>query len=157
MKVLTMEGELFDIAYPFKTPHNAHQFPAVYEVNTQPSLTIPDQTMTVKEIMERFAKGLDATGEKVPSYNGDLDLPDLDKMDLSERYAWLEENRYRIQDMEDRLRNPDKYKEPEDIDFEEEEPKTTKEKVEEDNKRRQLENQKKSAPRKAQDKSEDTE
>lgn len=39
------------------------------EINTAPSRTIPDQSMTVREIINRSNKGLPITGVKVPMYN----------------------------------------------------------------------------------------
>jgi len=55
------------------------------EVNTQPSKTVPDQSMTVRELLERNKRGLPLSGHKHPIYNGDTeDYPDLRKLDLSE-------------------------------------------------------------------------
>lgn len=70
----------------FKTPWNKSEFPVDKgEVNTQPSQTVPDQTLSLKELLDRYARGLPIVGEKFPIYNGDEeDLPDLKKMDLSE-------------------------------------------------------------------------
>lgn len=70
-----------------KTPYNAKQFPRYAEVNTLPSMTIPDQTMSLKVLLERFARGLKVTGEKFPIYHGEEAFPDLAKMDLSEIHA----------------------------------------------------------------------
>lgn len=71
---------------PFKTPWNKHEFPKDKgEVNTMPSQTVPDQTMSLKELLERYARGLPIDGDNFPVYNGDDEyLPDLKKMDLSE-------------------------------------------------------------------------
>lgn len=50
-----------------------------------PSLTIPDQTMTVRELIERHVRGLPLDGEKIPVYYGeDEEMPDIRRMDLSE-------------------------------------------------------------------------
>lgn len=104
----------------FKTQYNAEYFPAYYAINSQPSLTIPDQTMTVKQIMDRYAHGLDPIGQKVPMYYGEDEQMEMDinRMDLSERYQWISQNRIRMSELRDRLQNPDKYKEQE-IPFEE--------------------------------------
>lgn len=75
----------------WKTPWNAKLFPKQYEINDQPSKTIPDQTMSMQEIMRRFASGLPVQGAKVPVYMGeDDDMPDLEHMDLAERQEALE-------------------------------------------------------------------
>lgn len=105
----------------FKTQYNSHLFPPVYEVNRRPSLTIPDQTMSVKQIMDRYAGGLGASGIKIPVYEGEdspLEGIDLNTLDLSEKFDWINENRIRIAELQDRLKNPGKYRDQE-IPFEE--------------------------------------
>lgn len=56
------------------------------EVNKGKSLTIPDQSMSVAELMRRYASGLPLAGERVPFYDSDFDIevPDLKKLDLAE-------------------------------------------------------------------------
>ncbi|MFY7787217.1 MAG: hypothetical protein ACOVQA_05025 [Thermoflexibacteraceae bacterium] len=60
------------------------------ETNTQPSQTVPDQSMSVSEIMRRYAQGLPMAGYKVPTYsddeNQDLNdvFPNIKKLDLAE-------------------------------------------------------------------------
>lgn len=68
----------------FKTPWNSHEFPSNYEKVSSVSMTIPDQSMTVKEIMDRYARGLPVNGERSPVYHGEEFVPDLERMDLSE-------------------------------------------------------------------------
>lgn len=60
------------------------------EVNTLPSLTIPEQSMTVMELMQRHSAGLPLTGHRIPIFEGEDTMPDLEKLDLSERYALME-------------------------------------------------------------------
>lgn len=73
----------------FKTPYNAHEFEKRYETNPFPSMTVPDQTMSIREIMQRFAKGLPIDGSKVPIYDEENDLPDLRTLDLAEREDYI--------------------------------------------------------------------
>lgn len=69
----------------FKNHFNADQFPDKGEVNDQPSKTIPDQTMSIREIVARFQRGLPIDAGKVPIYHGeDIELPDIRKLDLVE-------------------------------------------------------------------------
>ncbi len=42
----------------FKTMWNSDAFPHTGEVNTLPSMTVPDQSLSVKEILYRFQEGL---------------------------------------------------------------------------------------------------
>ncbi len=58
------------------------------EKNTLPSLTVPDQSLTIRQIMERYARGLPLEGQRVPIYEGEDEdnyLPDPRTLDLSER------------------------------------------------------------------------
>lgn len=69
-----------------KNPYNANKFARTYEINTQPSMTIPDMTMPLKELLDRFARGLPLEGkiQGEAQYHGDDMPPDLKRMDLTE-------------------------------------------------------------------------
>lgn len=69
-----------------KNSLNASTFDKKYEKNTSPSMTVPDQTMGLREILERYTRGLPINGN-VPIYDEDDDLPDPRTLDLSERHA----------------------------------------------------------------------
>lgn len=58
------------------------------ETTDKPSKTVPDQSMTISEIISRTQKGLPVSGVRVPMYNETEDgvLPDVSKMDISEIY-----------------------------------------------------------------------
>lgn len=72
------------------------------EKNTLPSKTVPNQAMTIREIINRTEKGLPVTGVRIPMYNETEDgiMPDLRDMDISEIY----ELKKRIKKTEDELR-----------------------------------------------------
>lgn len=75
----------------FRTKYNRKEQPKG-EVNTLPSMTVPDQSMSIQEIVRRYASGLPLGGERVPFYmDEDTDLPDLSKMDKIERLETLRE------------------------------------------------------------------
>lgn len=74
----------------FKTQYNAKEFPKNYEKNTLPSCTIPDQTMSIKTILDRFSKGLPVAGQRVPMYDEHNDLPDPRTLDLADRQVYKE-------------------------------------------------------------------
>lgn len=59
------------------------------------SLTIPDHTMSIREIVTRYASGRGINASiKNPIYNGEeVELPDLKKMDLAEIGQLLETTR----------------------------------------------------------------
>lgn len=59
--------------------------PAPGEINLLPSLTIPDDSMSVQEILHRHVRGLPLSGQKVPIYDQFSDLPDPRRLDLAEQ------------------------------------------------------------------------
>lgn len=66
------------------TPFNGAQ-KRKEERNLLPSLTVPDQSMSVAEIMRRYANGLPIGGAKVPLWEEDEDFyPDVRTLDLAE-------------------------------------------------------------------------
>jgi hypothetical protein len=88
-----------------KTPYNADYFPKYREVYFSPSKTVPDQTMSLRTLIDRHTRGLPITGNaKEPLYHGDEEeLPDLKKMDLSEIAELREANRQEIEDLQNEL------------------------------------------------------
>lgn len=59
----------------------------------KPSLTIPDETLSIREILERFARGIPMENvSKIPVYDGEEnELPDLRTLDISEIQAYAQE------------------------------------------------------------------
>ena len=51
-----------------KTQYNKAEFKNDTEVNTLPSMTIPDQAMSIPEMIKRYASGLPLGGARVPMY-----------------------------------------------------------------------------------------
>lgn len=80
----------------FKNHYNAAEFPSGNEPGGGVSMTIPDQALSIKDIMRRYGSGLSFNSVKVGEYTGEeLDLPDFKKMDLSEIYEfkqWVADN-----------------------------------------------------------------
>lgn len=68
------------------------EFLTLGEVNLEPSLTIPDDALSIKEILDRYARGLPLGGERVPVYNGEELIPDFDRMSTIDRMEWLQSN-----------------------------------------------------------------
>ena len=60
------------------------------ETITKPSMTIPDQTMSIREILDRYARGLPIEAGKVPIYDGEEYTPDPRYMDLADRQEYME-------------------------------------------------------------------
>lgn len=73
---------------------NASEREKEYKVFTQPSQTVPDQTMSIKTILDRYAKGLPIGGGLEPIYEEDesyginpktLDLVDLQELKMNNK------------------------------------------------------------------------
>lgn len=68
----------------FKTQYTNH--PKHLEKNHGPHMTVPDQTMTIQEMLVKHAQGLSFSGQKVPIYEDNDPLGGVDPrtMDLTE-------------------------------------------------------------------------
>lgn len=85
------------------TPYMGSQ--AKGEINEFPSLTIPDQSMSVREIIRRHSSGLSLNGLRVPEYDGETDPTGLNgrdfrTLDLSEKHDLIRENRQHIKNLQ---------------------------------------------------------
>lgn len=94
-----------------KNTLNAALFAKDYEANDMPSMTIPDQSMTVREIIDRHTRGIPFEAGKVPVYNEDEYWPEYKKMDLTER----EELKQKAQDTIDNYRKQSKKQKDEEV------------------------------------------
>lgn len=87
--------------------------------NLLPSLTQPDETMSVREIVERFVRGMDTEMIQVrqqmkdevskPMRDADFDALDMEKiqfMDVDQRMDLLREYQSRVQILKDKLSAP---------------------------------------------------
>jgi len=88
-----------------RNQYNGKTFPSDGEKNFGPSQTVPDQTMSIKEILDRYARGLPMDG-KVPIYEGeDGDGIDPRRLDLSERAELKAQYTQELAELQGQLRN----------------------------------------------------
>lgn len=73
-----------------KTPLNAHLYPKTGEQNNMPSETVPNQSMTVLQMIQRHRQGLPIDESKGALYQGDELMPDISNMDLIDRHAYID-------------------------------------------------------------------
>lgn len=76
--------------------------PAIGEVNKGVSKTVPDQAMSIKEILERFA-----SGRPVPNFKGayyEEDFPDLAGLDFTELDDMKKANLESIENLTQKIR-----------------------------------------------------
>lgn len=64
---------------------NAHEKTA-NRLNQMPSVTIPSQTLSVRQILDRYRRGMPLEGRRQPLYH-DGEFPDINGLDLSEIQA----------------------------------------------------------------------
>ncbi len=74
-----------------KNSINANEFAKNYRVFTQPSLTVPDQTLSIRTILERYSRGLPVGGRSDEYYDEEDDMPDYRSLDLTEIASLQEE------------------------------------------------------------------
>lgn len=63
---------------------------SIPEEYSEPSMTVPNQAMTINEILVRFRSGISIDMDNGGKYTLDSDIPDIRPMDLVERQELLE-------------------------------------------------------------------
>lgn len=88
-----------------RTIFNAKPQPTFETVGTRRH-TIPDQTMSIRQILARYVKGqpIDQV-EREPIYYGEEELPQLERMDLADRQAYREALQEHISSLENQLKH----------------------------------------------------
>ena len=65
-------------------------------INTGISMTVPDQTMSVRTIMDKYARGLNLE-QRIGFYDEDSeDIVDLKHMDLADRQEYIEQKQQEL-------------------------------------------------------------
>jgi hypothetical protein len=114
-----MENEIFGISPRYaaykadtriglvKTQYNREEHPCNYETGFEPSQTIPDQTMSMRTLIERYTRGLPINVSQYQStYQEGEDFdptPDPLKMDLSERMEFADQAREELNQIKEKL------------------------------------------------------
>lgn len=97
-----------------KTQFNQSFKDAVKEEFKTPSMTIPNQSMSIPELISRYAKGLPLGGARVPVYEDDsedlLDGVNWNTLDLSEKASFMDMMRKEVSDIKGRLKESQKKK-----------------------------------------------
>lgn len=84
---------------------NAKNFEVKGKLFTQPSKTIPDQSMSIKTILERYARGLPVGGRLDEYYDEEDTLPNPLTLDLAERQELAEMYTQEINEIKSRKKN----------------------------------------------------
>lgn len=76
------------------------------EVNNLPSLTVPDMTMTLEQLLQRYTRG-EQVATFTPVFNGDDDfLPDVDRMTTMDKIDLLNDLKVGINHLRDQVSKP---------------------------------------------------
>lgn len=78
---------------------------------TLPSMTIPDQSLSIQELLRRNANGLSLMGNAKPEYDdygeGEIDfddfIPNVEKMDLADKQEFMEQAKIHLEDVKTKL------------------------------------------------------
>lgn len=88
-----------------KNSLNAHEFETKGQINNEPSQTVPDQSMSLRELLIRYAKGLPLEGAKTPIWEGEEGFErDPETLDLAEREELAEKARQELKEINERIK-----------------------------------------------------
>lgn len=91
-----------DVIPTFRTPYNHKAIGIIKMVSKQPSKTVPDMSMTIKQILEQRTKGIAPALGKIPIYQGgDEFIPEIQKLDLVDRQELYHRARVQIEEMKE--------------------------------------------------------
>lgn len=80
-----------DTPKPVITKQHNGSYKQQFEKNNGVSTTVPDQSMTVKEMLARTQRGLPISSGAMPIYNGERLLPNWKSLDLIDRQRVVQE------------------------------------------------------------------
>lgn len=85
-----------------RNPRNYRHESSDHESPEGVSKTVPNMTMPLKDLLERFTRG-QAVATLNPVYNGDEDLPDFERMDPMDRLDYARDIRMGIRQTQDEM------------------------------------------------------
>ncbi|AXL15352.1 hypothetical protein [Microviridae sp.] len=85
-----------------RTPRNYVMTESDFETLTGPSKTVPNMTLPLKELLNRFTRG-QSVATLSPVYNGEEELPDFEYMDTMEKLDYARDIRRGITQRQDEM------------------------------------------------------
>lgn len=81
-------------------------------INASPSLTVPDQSLTLRELLTNYTRGQELPyGKQQPAFfDEDIDVPDLKRLDLVEIQELAEGNAHKASKLQKSLEHLDAQK-----------------------------------------------
>lgn len=86
----------------WNTIYQPHQ--TIEETNKKPSLVVPNEAMSIREILIRYSRGL-PIDSKVPMYDEENLLPDVKYMDLADLQTMRENIAAEIEQKKQQIKN----------------------------------------------------
>lgn len=118
--VLPLAGKIIDkntgeiISTPLiRTPLNSKHFPKNYEVNKLPSKTQTNQSLTIREILDRYAKGMPLDVERKIYFDENetsFDFDSYKRLDISEQQELISLSKQAVKETQDKLFQENKKK-----------------------------------------------
>lgn len=93
-----------------RNQHHARYDKKDNEQIKEPSKTVPGQSMTILEMVQRHRKGLPIDESTGALYQGEEDLPDISNMDLIDRQAYIDSVADALVEVKERLKEAHKSK-----------------------------------------------
>lgn len=88
--------------YPFKSWYNS--IPESGKVFTKPSVTVPDQTLSIEQLLNRHVRGLPLPGGRTPVFFGDdnegITEEEFARMELTDRMDLVESQRELVKQLQ---------------------------------------------------------
>lgn len=85
-------------------PLNYHERVKVYEISELPHMTVPDQTMSLRTILDRYARGLPVTGNDLEPKYYDEEFPNVATLDLVDIEDMKLQNSQFIKETQEKLK-----------------------------------------------------
>lgn len=87
-----------------RTSQNFQQTEGVY--NTLPSLTVPDQSLTLRQLLTNYTRGQELPGNQVPAFFDENEyIPDIKRMDLVDIQELMEGNAQKAAKLQKNLKD----------------------------------------------------
>lgn len=84
---------------------NAHHFPKQYQVTDQLSVTIPDMSLSIKEILQNHTRGIPMPSLEEIYEGDDIYLPDIHTLDLAERQELKEQYQEQLKSIRQKIQD----------------------------------------------------
>lgn len=101
-KIFDEDGVILTVKPRYQNAMNYDWTAQRYEEGSDELVTVPGQSLSIQEIIRRFANGLPLGGFRQPIFDEDDDTPDLRKLDLAEREEYKRHYQAELKDIHEK-------------------------------------------------------